>query len=578
MTFAIQSPFLGLTYLAQYHQQVVQLNVTDCQGDILPALVKMELTFAEQGYQQINLTFSGSCEQQVHRLIKLNYYQSEQSFIKEITYRKAVRFSITEKCNYHCFFCHEEGMEMDVKRESKDLSDIFGVIKQIAELGYDDFTFTGGEPLLNWRALSSCLDYMEEIDYLPEVTIVTNGERINPKVIERLKRYPSKVRFNLSLHSLLDDEYLRIVHREKKPGFGADDLLDKIKQKIALIEQANIPFKLNIVLLKGVNTSKRSLEAILEYAAEHGAISVKFLELLITEGLKDFYSYFYTLNAVRDSLDDDLTLLWQNQKKDVYQYKNSGLEVELQHCPCARGCNTCFLNRGITFTAEMKFYPCFLLPEDNYQLTDTNLAKCIEDGDQYIDGMAKYYQDNSPILIKESYSAKEEKAYYYQVNAEDIKRIVELSQVKQHRIREFSEWYYQQPEQKLNHYHKLSLNTYDNRYLEVQQSITVLDDGQHHTQFKHNGIEVFDLGRYQTSLQDKNCNQVMQLDWKIDYYQNKDMQLSISTNQQTNISILRTDKPFAQLTINTTMIQTPLPEFIKQCIEDPLALTVLERS
>lgn len=564
MSFNIISPFMGLHYTLHIYQHQAEIVITQCEGDILPPLVKIELVLAEQGVKTIYLTAADGVCLDKQRLDKIHYYSELSGWKKVVTYRKSVRFSITEKCNYHCFFCHEEGMEMDVKRHSVDVTRFFEIIDQLAELGYDDFTFTGGEPLLNWRGIEACLEHMEAIQYLPEITIVTNGERLQPRMLERLNAYPGKVRFNLSLHSLLNDDYLAIVHRIKKPTMGSEALLDTIKQKMAMIAEAGIPFKLNVVLLKGLNTSTEALEAILQYAEQCGASAVKFLELLITENLRQFYHYFYTLDAVKQSLDSDLILLWQNQKKDVYQYKNSRLEVELQHCPCARGCNTCFLNRGVTFTAEMKFFPCFLRPEDALTLTKDNLAQSIIEGDQYIDKMASYYQDNSPILIKEAYSSKQEKAYYYLLTAEQQTKVENLFAGNLERVREFSEQYYVAEAQPHQTYRKLSINSYDLTALEVYQQVVIDTDGAHCTEFLHDGIRVTDQVRYHAAMQAEGYRKGDLLLWSLEYYKGKDQVYSISHNKDTGLRFLRTEKPFTELMLALTPLRTPIVDVIRQ--------------
>ncbi|WP_166368723.1 radical SAM protein [Psychromonas sp. SA13A] len=553
------SPFMGVYYQLKIESNTAILQIQKSTADILPALVKLELALAEQNITNIKLYFLASaCDSTIKRLLKLNYYHASDHYHKKITYRKAVRFSITEKCNYHCFFCHEEGMEMEVRREKGQHQQFFDVIKQLADLGYDDFTFTGGEPLLNWKGISACLDYMEKINYLPEITIVTNGERINQHIIDRLSNFPSLVRFNLSLHSLLDDEYLEIVHRKKKQQFGSDDLLDKIKSKITMIEKASIPFKLNIVLLKDINTSKNSLDAILHYAEQSGATSVKFLELLITEALKDFYPYFYTLGAVKSSLHNELTLLWQNQKKDVYQYKNSHLEVELQHCPCARGCNVCLLNRGVTFTAEMKQFPCFLHPEHFETLSADNLATNIMEGDKYIDKMAEYFQDNSPILIQEHNSKKHETAYYYLLNKEQVERGKRLLNGQLERVRKFTETYFFHPQQPENEYRKLAKNSYDESALAISQKMTILANGAHQTEFLDEGRVIKDIPHYLTSMQNQGFTQQAIYTWDIEYYKSKDIAYAISHNEDTGLCLLRTESPLQELSLSVKPLTTSI--------------------
>lgn len=567
MAINISSPFLGLKYSLSSEGETAQLNVHSHTGDILPALVKIEMVLAEQGHKVISLKFTSSKYQQINRLSRLNYENKGDYFHKDITYKKEVRFSITEKCNYHCFFCHEEGMEMEVKREKGSYESFFSMIDQLAELKYNDFTFTGGEPLLNWKGIEACLNYMEEINYLPEITIVTNGERINDRILSRLKLYPGFIRFNLSLHSLLDDEYLHIVHRKKKPEKGSLDLLSKIKEKMALISAYEIPFKLNIVLLKDINTSAKSLNAILEYAQTCGAISVKFLELLITEDLKRFYPYFYSLSAVHEDIKDDLTLLWKNQKKDVYQYKNSDLEVELQHCPCARGCNSCLLNRGVTFTAEMKYFPCFLHPENSLNLTKNNLANCIEKGTSYIDSMAENYQDNSPILIRDRYATNQESAYYYEISSDDKDKISNILSGNLIRIRGFSERYFNKKGKISHNFKKLVMNNHDKKGFEVYQKITAHSDGCHHSEFLHDGITVSDLSLHVQDMSLEGFIEMDTLTWSIEYYSSKNDTYSFSHNEETNTTILRTSKPFNELTTNAIPIDKPLFDFITKKLD-----------
>ncbi len=60
----------------------------------------------------------------------------------------AVRFSVTEKCNYQCFFCHEEGLAMATARHPAHEQPLRELLVQLKAAGVRDWTFTGGEPLL----------------------------------------------------------------------------------------------------------------------------------------------------------------------------------------------------------------------------------------------------------------------------------------------------------------------------------------------------------------------------------------------------------------------------------------------
>lgn len=61
---------------------------------------------------------------------------------------KSLRISLTEKCNYRCFFCHEEVLDMSKKRIPKTKKEVYDLIEVALENGYNDLTFTGGEPLI----------------------------------------------------------------------------------------------------------------------------------------------------------------------------------------------------------------------------------------------------------------------------------------------------------------------------------------------------------------------------------------------------------------------------------------------
>ena len=84
---------------------------------------------------------------------------------------------------------------------------------------------------------------------------VSNGRVLNDTFIEGLKRYPGRVRFNISMHSLDSAGYDRIVHPLSGHAPGTRDDLARVQHNLAQLNAAEIPFKLNFVLLNGLNTS-----------------------------------------------------------------------------------------------------------------------------------------------------------------------------------------------------------------------------------------------------------------------------------------------------------------------------------
>ena len=58
----------------------------------------------------------------------------------------SLRISITQRCNFNCFFCHQEGENRS--GEELSIDEIETLVKVGTELGIRKVKITGGEPLL----------------------------------------------------------------------------------------------------------------------------------------------------------------------------------------------------------------------------------------------------------------------------------------------------------------------------------------------------------------------------------------------------------------------------------------------
>lgn len=543
---------------------------------LLNELVKLEKQQGELHNQRIVLVFEAAPWPQaiLERLGYSAHPDQPGHFSKQVHYQRSVRFSLTEKCNYHCFFCHEEGMDMQTRRHASSDAQLFRVLDQLAELDYQDFTFTGGEPLLNPSRLLACMDYMQKIGYCPDITIVTNGVAITDTLLNKLTRYPNRLRFNISLHSVDSIAYANIVQNMAKPQQPLRQEFEKVQANLHRLQQLGLPFKLNVVLLKDLNTSDSALSALFDFALAVGATSIKFLELMLTPDLGKLYPYFYRLQAVHDRLSPSLTLIDNNYRRSEYQYRDTDLRVELQQCTCSRGCNTCAVNRATNFTAELKAFPCFLKPENNHDLTQVDLKTALAEGDQMIERMSQHYGDHSPIIIHPSYSAESETFYYYEISAADLRWLEQQWQLPSHlrRTRQFEEHYHSIsagiPTEHDISVHKTSLNSYDHSHLDIQQIIQTNPEqpGAFTTRFLHQG----------ESGQSPKATTELTLNWQIQYYeipkaknpqQTRPKTLTISTNLESGIHLLRSSQPlepsFEQLPVSLQPLTRPAFEWVR---------------
>lgn len=63
-------------------------------------------------------------------------------------YTRDLRYILTQKCNYHCTFCHKEGCDGTEKTllNANDYAFVFATAKD--HLGIHKATLSGGEPLI----------------------------------------------------------------------------------------------------------------------------------------------------------------------------------------------------------------------------------------------------------------------------------------------------------------------------------------------------------------------------------------------------------------------------------------------
>lgn len=487
-----------------------------------------------------------------------------------------VRFSITEKCNYHCFFCHEEGLEMERTRRETGDAELYQLMDQLKAGGYEDFTLTGGEPLLKWRQIVRLLTYLTAIDYLPAVTIVSNGRALTPEFVARIRDYPGGIRFNVSMHSLDPAQHHRIVHRLDPGATRVRDDLTRIQANLRLLRAPGIPFKLNFVLLKGINTAPAEIARILDFALDVGAQRVKFLELLITKKLKALYPYFYRLQALRDQLGEQITPVGVEARREVFRYRDTPLEIELQGCTCSKGCNACARNRDVNFTAELRYFPCFLHPEEDTDLHDTPLATAVATGAGYIARMARHYGDHSPIIIRDHYLTTQETFYYYEIARADLPCFIDHYQcsagLELERHRTLTERYFSDHSSAFRTFefvHKLARNTYDHQAMAIlqQHRVDPAGTGQIETLFACDGQAVPDIDAYSRDMADKGYEVLLETSWSLDYYGTfgqgtEGLALSIGVIPQRVTALVRSNQPLCTPPVPLTPLRQTVPAWL----------------
>lgn len=97
---------------------------------------------------------------------------------------KILRILTTNKCNYRCLYCHNEGQEKEQCSEMLSYEDFLNIANIVEGLGFQEIRFSGGEPLVN----KNTVDMIEWLDRNSnyEIGLATNSSLITEEVAQRL--------------------------------------------------------------------------------------------------------------------------------------------------------------------------------------------------------------------------------------------------------------------------------------------------------------------------------------------------------------------------------------------------------
>ncbi|SIR59312.1 GTP 3',8-cyclase MoaA [Natronorubrum thiooxidans] len=159
-------------------------------------------------------------------------------FGREVT---GVRVSLTDRCNFDCVYCHNEGLgdtrgPMDPQDDEMSTDDVVRFLEVAAEFDVDAVKFTGGEPMLRQ-------DLEEIIERTPEqmeVSLTTNGTFL-PGRAEALVDAGLE-RVNVSQDALDPEDFAAVT----KSG-AYEKVLEGVD---AALEAGLDPVKLNMVVFE----------------------------------------------------------------------------------------------------------------------------------------------------------------------------------------------------------------------------------------------------------------------------------------------------------------------------------------
>ncbi|SMN16222.1 Molybdenum cofactor biosynthesis protein MoaA [uncultured Candidatus Thioglobus sp.] len=185
-------------------------------------------------------------------------------FGREINY---LRLSITEHCNYRCFYCRDDEYTPNCKREDiLSYEDIQRIVRLFAELGITKVRLTGGEPLIR-RGIVKIASLISSVPGITDVPLSTNAHLLEKFAHKLHKNGVNRV--NISIDSLIAKKFEEITR--------GGDINEVIKGIDAAIAAGMNPIKINVVAMRGVNDDE--IESMIDFAIEKG-IDIRFIETM----------------------------------------------------------------------------------------------------------------------------------------------------------------------------------------------------------------------------------------------------------------------------------------------------------
>ena len=296
------------------------------------------------------------------------------NFGRKIEY---LRLSVTDRCDFRCFYCIPKGFTGFVQPDSwLSLDEIIRVVRLFSELGVSKVRLTGGEPLVR----KDLPEMARRIGALPEIddlSLSTNASKLAQHAADLKKSGVSRI--NVSLDSLNKEKFHQITQ---------GNLDDVINGLMAAKEAGLHPIKINMVIMKGLN--EHEITDMVEFCLKHD-FTLRFIETMpVGESGAKATDYFISLQEIRGRLERQYELepaVMRGAGPATYlRVKGTPLRIGFITPMSQHFCETC--NR-VRLSVEGTLYLCLgqhnkieLRPLIRDGVSDEELKRVLQDGIQ----------------------------------------------------------------------------------------------------------------------------------------------------------------------------------------------------
>jgi cyclic pyranopterin phosphate synthase len=205
------------------------------------------------------------------RIIKSSETETMSEPLKDSYNRpiRDLRVSLTDRCNFRCFYCLPHGEPpIAPKEEMLSYEEIEYACDIFVELGIEKIRLTGGEPMMR-RDIEQIIHKLSQLKKkgLSDLALTTNGYFLPHRA--RSLKDAGLDRITISLDSLKRDVFKRMT---------GVDVLDRVIEGIVAAKAAGLdPIKINAVIVRGHNEVEVADFA--AFAREHD-VKMRFIEFM----------------------------------------------------------------------------------------------------------------------------------------------------------------------------------------------------------------------------------------------------------------------------------------------------------
>ena len=153
-----------------------------------------------------------------------------------------LRISLTDHCNLRCVYCMPEEMTFKPAAELMQDDEILFLVNLFAELGFDKYRLTGGEPTIRADVVN-LVRGIHQMAGVQTITMTTNGILLK-QMAHHLKQAGLK-RINISIDTLNPEKFKRLTR------WGS---IEDVWEGLDAAEDAGLkPIKINTVIVRGYN-------------------------------------------------------------------------------------------------------------------------------------------------------------------------------------------------------------------------------------------------------------------------------------------------------------------------------------